>query len=64
MKDLGYGKEYKYAHSYSGNFVDENFLPEELNGTLFYEPGLNAREDEIRRKLSEIWKDRYNYEKK
>jgi putative ATPase len=63
MKDLGYGKEYKYAHSYSGNFVADNFLPEELNGTLFYEPGLNVRENEIRRKLSELWKDRYNYKK-
>ena len=42
MKDIGYGKEYKYAHSFSGNFVPDNFLPEELKGTRFYDPGSNA----------------------
>jgi putative ATPase len=63
MKDLGYGKEYKYAHSYSGNFITDNFLPEELKGTVFYDPGSNVREDEIRKKLSGIWKDIYKYDK-
>ena len=63
MKDLGYGKEYKYAHSYSGNFITDNFLPEELKGTVFYDPGSNAREEEIRKKLAGMWKDIYNYEK-
>ena len=63
MKDLGYGKEYKYAHSYSGNFITDNFLPEELKGTVFYDPGSNTREEEIRKKLSGMWKDIYKYEK-
>jgi putative ATPase len=62
MKNIGYGKEYKYAHSYSGNFVPDNFLPEELKGTKFYDPGLNARESELRKKLSSMWKDFYNYD--
>jgi putative ATPase len=62
MKNIGYGKEYKYAHNYSGNFVPDNFLPEELKGTKFYDPGLNARESELRKKLSSMWKDFYNYE--
>jgi putative ATPase len=62
MKDLGYGKDYKYAHSYEGNFVADNFLPEEISGTVFFDPGSNPREDEIRRRLSEIWKDIYDYD--
>ncbi|HEX2921848.1 MAG TPA: replication-associated recombination protein A [Bacteroidales bacterium] len=61
MKDLGYGKDYKYAHSYEGNFVADNFLPEGLTGTVFYEPGSNPKEEEIRRKLSKMWKDVYGY---
>ena len=64
MKNLGYGKEYKYAHSYSGNFVQDNFLPEELKGTVFYDPGVNSKEEEIRKRLSALWKDIYNYNKK
>jgi putative ATPase len=61
MKELGYGKEYKYAHAYSGNFIVENFLPEELKGTVFYDPGINSKEEEIRKKLKDMWKDIYNY---
>ena len=64
MKNLGYGKEYKYAHSYLGNFVPDNFLPDELKGTVFYDPGVNSKEEEIRKKLSVMWKDIYNYDKK
>jgi putative ATPase len=64
MKNLGYGKEYKYGHSYSGNFVPDNFLPDELKGTVFYDPGVNSKEEEIRKKLSVMWKDIYNYDKK
>jgi putative ATPase len=64
MKNLGYGKEYKYAHSYSGNFVPDIFLPDGLKGTVFYDPGVNSKEEEIRKKLSVMWKDIYNYDKK
>ena len=64
MKNLGYGKEYKYAHSYSGNFVPDNFLPDELKGSVFYDPGDNSKEEEIRKKLSVMWKDIYDYDKK
>jgi putative ATPase len=63
MKNLGYGKEYKYAHSYSGNFVQDNFLPEELKGRTFYDPGVNPKEEEIRKRLSVMWKDIYKYNK-
>ena len=63
MKDMGYGKEYKYAHSYSGNFINDNFLPEEIKGTVFYDPGKNPREEEIRKKLTGMWKDIYKYDK-
>jgi putative ATPase len=61
MKQIGYGKDYKYAHSYSGNFVADNFLPEEIKGKIFYEPGINPKEEEIRKKLSKMWSDIYNY---
>lgn len=61
MKDIGYGKDYKYAHSYEGNFVKDNFLPEELKGTVFYEPGNNSKEEELRKKLESMWRDIYNY---
>lgn len=60
MKELGYAKDYKYAHSFEGNFVDQEFLPEGLSGHKFYEPGKNAREDEIRRRLQSLWK-KYGY---
>ena len=60
MKELGYGKEYKYAHDYEGNFVEQEFLPDALHGRKFYEPGDNAREAEIRRRLQTLWK-KYNY---
>lgn len=62
MKDIGYGKDYKYAHSYTGNFVPDNFLPEEIKGSVFYEPGSNPKEEEIRKRLSVMWKDFYRYD--
>ncbi len=61
MKQLNYGKEYKYAHDYEGNFVDIEFLPEKLAGTNFYEPGDNPRENEIRQQMRRWWKAKYNY---
>jgi putative ATPase len=64
MKDLGYGKEYKYAHNYSGNFIADNYLPDGLKGTVFYDPGTNSKEEEIRKRLSVMWRDIYNYDKK
>lgn len=61
MKQLDYGKDYKYAHSYENNFADMEFLPEELKGSRFYEPGTNAREEEIRQWLRKRWQDKYGY---
>lgn len=60
MKDLGYSDGYKYAHEFAGNFVDQEFLPDSLKGTKFYEPGKNPREDDIRKRLEQLWK-KYNY---
>ena len=64
MKNLGYGQDYKYAHSYAGNFIQDNFLPDELKGTVFYDPGVNSKEEDIRKRLAGMWKDIYNYDKK
>lgn len=61
MKQLGYGEDYKYAHDYQGNFVNQEFLPDALHGTKFYEPGQNPREEETRRQLREKWKEKYDY---
>ena len=61
MKNLNYGKDYQYAHQYEKNFVDLEFLPTEISGTKFYEPGNNARENELRKFLKERWKEKYNY---
>ena len=61
MKDLSYGKDYKYAHDFKGNFVEQDFLPPELRGTRFYEPGDNARENELRLRLRQWWKEKYRY---
>ncbi len=61
MKELGYGDRYRYAHDYPGNFVEQEFLPEKISGTLFFEPGKNAREEEMRKSLRNKWKNRYRY---
>lgn len=61
MKDLGYGKEYAYAHDYEDNFVQSEFLPEALSGTTFYKPGNNARENAFREFLKKRWKDKYDF---
>ena len=60
MKDIGYGADYKYAHDYQGNFVDQEFLPNEIKGTKFYEPGDNPKERETRKFLVDRWK-KYGY---
>ncbi len=60
MKDLGYGADYQYAHEYSNNFVDAEYLPESLSGTTFYAPGSNPREDAINTFLKNRWKDKYD----
>ncbi|WP_288461810.1 replication-associated recombination protein A [uncultured Chryseobacterium sp.] len=59
MKDLDYGKEYKYAHSYEGNFVDQSFLPEEIKDIKLYEPGNNATEKKIYEELKKKWNNKY-----
>lgn len=59
MKELGYGKDYKYAHSYEDHFVDENYFPPELSMKKFYNPGDNQREKEMEDRLKKLWKDRY-----
>jgi len=61
MKDLDYGKDYQYSHNYAGNFVNQEFLPDEIKNTKFYEPGNNARENQFRELLKQRWKDKYNY---
>lgn len=59
MKDLDYGKEYKYAHSFDGNFVNQDFLPEEIKDAKFYDPGNNATEKKIYDELKKKWNDKY-----
>jgi len=61
MKKLDYGKDYKYAHSYENNFIQMEFLPEEIKNTLIYNPGKNAREEDLRRFLKDRWKEKYGY---
>ena len=61
MKKMGYGKNYKYAHDYEKNFTEQEFLPDKISGTAFYEPGKNPREEELRKFLRNLWKTKYNY---
>ena len=61
MKDIGYGADYKYAHSFEGNFVLQDFLPESLTGTTLYKPQANSKEKEVAAKLSALWGSKYNY---
>ena len=60
-RDLGFGKDYKYAHAYPGNFVSQEYLPDDLSGVKLYEPGINARENELRARLKALWNDKYGY---
>lgn len=61
MKNLGYGKDYQYSHRYENNFSKQEYLPKEISGKRFYSPGQNVREDELRKFLKNLWKDKYDY---
>jgi putative ATPase len=61
MKELGYGKDYKYAHHYEGNFVQEEFLPGKISGRILYNPQNNKKEQDILQRLKNWWKNKYNY---
>jgi putative ATPase len=61
MKQLNYGKDYQYAHSFENNFVALEYLPEKISGTKIYDPGISARENEIRETLRRFWKEKYGY---
>lgn len=61
MKEIGYGKDYKYSHDYPGSFVKQNFMPDDLKSHKIYEPGANARENEIRKLLKHWWGEWYEY---
>ncbi|MDR0969924.1 MAG: replication-associated recombination protein A [Lentimicrobiaceae bacterium] len=61
MKEIGYGQFYKYAHDFNNNFVEQEFLPDEIQNTKFYDPGNNTRENEMRKSLKTRWKEKYGY---
>ncbi|HLW19703.1 MAG TPA: replication-associated recombination protein A [Cyclobacteriaceae bacterium] len=61
MKDLNYGQNYKYSHDYENNFVAQEFMPKELSGKKLYDPGRNARENELRKNLQQLWGKKYGY---
>jgi putative ATPase len=61
MKQEGYGKGYEYSHNYDNNFSPQEYLPDEIKGTAFYQPGANAREEEIKKHLKNLWKNKYGY---
>ena len=61
MKNEGYGKGYEYSHNYDNNFSPQEYLPDAISGTTFFEPGKNLREDELRKFLKMLWKEKYGY---
>ena len=61
MKELGYGDEYEYSHNYANNFSEQEYLPDAISNTVFYNPGNNSRENGTREFLKNRWKDKYNY---
>ena len=61
MKDLGYKKGYEYSHNFENNFSSQEYLPDAIKGKQFYTPGGNAREEEMRKFLKQLWKEKYNY---
>lgn len=61
MKEIGYGKNYQYPHDYEDDFVNTDYLPDEIKGKILFEPGKNPREEEMRKNLKSKWKNRYRY---
>jgi putative ATPase len=61
MKEIGYGNEYKYSHDFPNNFAAQEFLPDDLAGHAFYQPGHNARENDLRKRLKALWQEKYGY---
>jgi putative ATPase len=61
MKEMGYNKGYEYSHDYEGNFSPQEYLPEQIKGMKLYDPGKNPREDELRKHLRSLWKEKYGY---
>ncbi len=61
MKNLDYGKGYQYSHAYENNFSNQEYLPDKISGTTFYHPGKNTREEELRKFLHNLWKEKYGY---
>jgi putative ATPase len=61
MKQQGYGKGYAYSHDYEKNFAPQEYLPDDVRGTKLYDPGKNAREEELRKYLRGLWKEKYDY---
>ena len=61
MKELNYGKGYLYPHDFENNFIDQDFLPDQINKEIFYNPGNNIKESKIKKWLKENWKKKYKY---
>ena len=61
MKELGYGDEYQYSHNYANNFSEQEYLPDAIKETKFYDPAANSRENGTREFLKNRWKDKYGY---
>ena len=60
MKQLGYGNNYKYAHAYQGNFVKQQFLPDEVSDTRIWHPQANAQEAKLKERMQSLWGERFN----
>ncbi len=61
MKEMGYSKGYNYSHDNENNFAPQEYMPDAIRNTKLYDPGKNPREDELRKHLRQLWKDKYNY---
>jgi len=61
MKQIGYGKDYRYSHDFDQNFIAQEFLPDKIKGTTLYKPQNNSRENELRKWLNALWKGKYGY---